>query len=473
MVLLSGSFALLLSAVIAGALPATNVEPRPNACPAISGNPTGTSISTLPDPFTFTNGSPVATLDDWACRQAEISQLMQTYELGTKPGPPSSFTASFSGTTLSMTASNGGTSISFTASVTLPSGNGPFPAIIALDGGSIPRPSNVALINFNTNDIALQTDGSSRGKGKFYTLYGANHSAGAMAAWAWGISRIVDAIEQTPGAKIDPKKLAVTGCSRDGKGALVAGALEPRIVLTIPQESGSGGTASWRLSDDMMKRGISTQTASEIVGENVWFGTAFNTFARSSVNTLPFDHHSLMGLVAPRGLFVIDNVGIDWLGAPSSFGAMKAAHRIWDSLGASDSFGFSQAANHAHCAFPSSQQNQLNAFINKFLLGQSTNTNIQETAGGYTYTQGQWDPWKNPTLTGTSSGGSGSPPENPPTTTTATSAPPPPTTTTQPTSPAAPMWGQCGGIGWTGPTTCVSGAHCQSTNAYYSQCLPN
>ncbi|KAJ8080268.1 carbohydrate-binding module 1 [Marasmius tenuissimus] len=397
--LLSGSFALLLSAVIAAAVPTPDLAARQTSCPPLASNPVGQSISTLPDPFTFTNGAKVTTLADWTCRQAEISQLLQTYELGVKPAKPSSFSATFSGNTLSMTASNGGQSIQFSATVTLPSGNGPFPAIIALDGGSIPRPSNVALINFNTGDMAQQNDGSSRGKGKFYTLYGSGHSAGAMTAWAWGISRIVDAIEATPAAKIDPKRLAVTGCSRDGKGALVAGALEPRIALTIPQESGSGGSASWRLSDDMMKRGIQTQTASEIVGENVWFSTAFNTYARSSVNVLPFDHHSLMGLVAPRGLFVIDNVGIDWLGAPSSFGAMKAAHRIWDSLGASDNMGFSQAANHAHCAFPSSQQNQLNAFINKFLLNQTTNTNIQETAGGYTYTQGQWDPWSNPTLT--------------------------------------------------------------------------
>ncbi|KAG5634829.1 hypothetical protein H0H81_000567 [Sphagnurus paluster] len=34
-------------------------------------------------------------------------------------------------------------------------------------------------------------------------------------------------------------------------------------------------------------------------------------------------------------------------------------------------------------------------------------------------------------------------------------------------------WGQCGGIGWTGPTTCVSGYTCTVGNPYYSQCLPN
>ena len=60
------------------------------------------------------------------------------------------------------------------------------------------------------------------------------------------LSRIIDALEATPAVKIDPKRVAVTGCSRNGKGAFVAGAFEPRIALTIPQESGSGGAACWR-----------------------------------------------------------------------------------------------------------------------------------------------------------------------------------------------------------------------------------
>ncbi|APA06164.1 hypothetical protein sscle_01g009340 [Sclerotinia sclerotiorum 1980 UF-70] len=33
-------------------------------------------------------------------------------------------------------------------------------------------------------------------------------------------------------------------------------------------------------------------------------------------------------------------------------------------------------------------------------------------------------------------------------------------------------WGQCGGTGWAGATTCVSGYVCTYSNSYYSQCLP-
>ncbi|KAJ7471834.1 putative acetyl xylan esterase [Mycena latifolia] len=48
------------------------------------------------------------------------------------------------------------------------------------------------------------------------------------------------------------------------------------------------------------------------------------------------------------------------------------------------------------------------------------------------------------------------------------------TTTTPPSSPTggtAAHWGQCGGIGWTGPTVCTAPFTCQAANAYYSQCL--
>lgn len=69
-------------------------------------------------------------------------------------------------------------------------------------------------------------------------------------AWAWGAGRVIDALEATTATnKINLARIGVSGCSRNGKGAFVVGAFEPRIALTIPQESGSGGAACWRVSD--------------------------------------------------------------------------------------------------------------------------------------------------------------------------------------------------------------------------------
>lgn len=127
----------------------------------------------------------------------------------------------------------------------------------------------IAVITFPTNKLAEQMNGCSRGKGLFYEMYGSDHSASAIMAWAWGVSRLIDALLKTPAARIDPTRLGITGCSRNGKGALAAGAFEERINLTVPQEPGAGGAASWRVSDAQKAAGKNVQTLSQIVGENV------------------------------------------------------------------------------------------------------------------------------------------------------------------------------------------------------------
>ncbi|KAG9387936.1 hypothetical protein A1F94_000828 [Pyrenophora tritici-repentis] len=322
----------------------------------------------LPNPFKFFDGRAVTTRADFACKNKEVSAALQAQELGDFPKKPSTVTASLSGSSLSITSS---------------------------EGGNIPIPSGVATITFNNDDIAQQQSGSSRGKGKFFDLYGSSHSAGALMAWAWGVDRIMDALEATSATGIDPKRVGVTGCSRNGKGAFVAAAFVDRIALGIPQESGSGGAACWRISDSEKAKGKNIQTSSEIVGENVWFSTRFNSFSTKS-NTLATDHHQLAGMVAPRGLIVIENE-IDWLGPVATTACMKAARLIYKSLGAADNMGFTGSGNHNHCSFPANQQADLTAFINKFLLNQSANTNIEKGPSGAdaaTYID-----WTAPTLT--------------------------------------------------------------------------
>lgn len=68
-------------------------------------------------------------------------------------------------------------------------------------------------------------------------------------------------------------------------------------------------------------------------------------------------------------------------------------------------------------------------------------------------------------------------PNNPQPQPTSTTQPQQPTTTAQPNQPtptnsgSVPLWGQCGGRGYTGPTTCAQGT-CKAQNEWYSQCLP-
>jgi hypothetical protein len=357
----------------------------------------------LPDPFDQLRGSRIATKDAWVCRRAEIKAQAELYELGPKPLKPVIVTGAFEGGSITVTAGDDDETVSFTAAITLPAtGTAPYPAMIAMGGSSLNDAELAALgiasIRFPNDDVAAQMNASSRGRGKFYDLYGANHTAGAMMAWAWGISRLVDALEATPEAGIDAERLGVTGCSRNGKGALIAGAFDERIALTIPQESGSGGSAAWRVSDFMLAGGTEVQTLSQITGENCWFRATFSQFA-STANRLPFDHHAILGMVAPRGLLVLENTAQVWLGNVSTYTASMVSHRVWEALGVPLDMGFSQVSNATHCQMPASQGPIVVAFAKKFLLDDDTaDTDVLATDGSYTLDEARWVDWDVPVL---------------------------------------------------------------------------
>jgi hypothetical protein len=192
--------------------------------------------------------------------------------------------------------------------------------------------------------------------------------------------------------------LGVTGCSRNGKGALLAGALDERIALTIPQESGSGGAVAWRVAQAQADKAINVQTLSSAAGEQPWFKADFGqTFGGPNVSLLPYDHHQLMGMVAPRGLLVIDNT-IDWLGPIPAFVATSAAKEVYRSLGAADNVAYAENGGHNHCAFPGNQQEILAAFVNRFLLGKPGNTDVMQSTVGTSADVSAWIDWTTPVL---------------------------------------------------------------------------
>ena len=358
----------------------------------------------FPDPFLKSDGTALTRQSEWPCRRAEVSRQVQAYELGEKPAAVAgSVSSSRDGTSLTVTVKEAGRSISFVANVQLPStGKPPYPALIGigrswLDNAELLQ-RGVALINFPNDDLAQQANGSSRNAGKFFTLHPHSEGSGALVAWAWGVSRLIDAIELGGLPDVNPGRLGVTGCSRNGKGALAAGALDERIALTIVQESGSGGAAAWRVSDAQRVAGQNVQTLSEIVNENVWFRTSFSQFGASATR-LPFDHHQVLGLVAPRGLLVIENTSMEWLGNQSAYTDALAAREIWAALGVADRMGISQVGGHDHCALPASEAGEVNAFVDRFLKDQpGVDTNIVHTDGGFPVERSRWMPWKTPAL---------------------------------------------------------------------------
>ncbi|KAG2004290.1 hypothetical protein CC2G_002859 [Coprinopsis cinerea AmutBmut pab1-1] len=223
-------------------------------------------------------------------------------------------------------------------------------------------------------------------------------------AWAWGLSRLIDALESAPGSRIDTKRLAVTGCSRYGGAVLVAGAFEPRIALTISQESGNGGANCWRLADAFFRTrgpGIPEQPAPwEIVVENTYFSPRFHGGVARNVNGLPYDHHLLLSLIEPRGLLLVQNSGIDWLMPSASYGCAVAARKVLQALGTSN-FGFTQVGGHSHCQFPEKQAQDVEAFYDKFLRNKDADTGFFKSdlqPRDNRFVESQWINWTTPNL---------------------------------------------------------------------------
>jgi hypothetical protein len=358
-------------------------------------NTSGFSLNVLPDPFTFLNGTAVRTKADWACRREQIRALFQKYEQGDKPPKPKVLTGSFSGNTLTITAGNGSRNITFLVPIKTPSGPGPHPAIITLGLiPSIPIPAGVATINLPVETIAKN---DKRAVGAFYDLYGKNAPASALIAWGWAASRIIDLLETLPNVRIDPTRVGITGCSRFGKGALVAGAMDDRIALTIPQESGCGGDVCWRTAQAIKDGGEKVEVAENIAG-TAWASTAFRAYSGAArIGGFPIDHHELAGLVAPRGLFSTANADNMWLVPKGSFQCMSAANKIFQALGVTGNQGYSVMGGHAHCSFPAGERPLLDSFVQRFLFKKAGSAIAFENKPGYRV-EAKWAPWKVPTL---------------------------------------------------------------------------
>ena len=347
----------------------TGTHFKPPVLPTIDRLPV---IDPLPDPFQWAIGKGRSTkFSDWEHRRNEIKAEIENYEIGVKPVRPENITAIFSNadSTLKVDVSLNGKTLTLTAKVIMPSGAGPFPAVIGMNSpnGSIPAEifsnRNIARIRFVHNQVT--TYNAPKNTDPYYQLYPELWDAsGQYSAWAWGVSRLIDGLELVQNSlPIDLKHLAVTGCSYAGKMALFSGAFDERIALTIAQESGGGGAPAWRVSEtigDVEKLGATSHQ---------WFRDSMFQYAGLNVYKLPYDHHELMAMVAPRALLVTGNTDYMWLANPSCYVSARAAKEVYKTFGISDRMGFYIDGSHNHCAVPNTQRPAIEAFVDKFLLG--------------------------------------------------------------------------------------------------------
>ena len=332
-----------------------------------------------PDIFTFEDGRPVASAADWNARAAELRGLYERAMYGYwRTGEDVSWTVSdegavmisFFGTipaegakNLTLTVSANGRTASWSLPVFLPDPakapmpEGGYPFVISMHGlPSMKEALDRGYAVFANNSSLVASD-DTKHLGAFYDLYpyakDPASQTGVLMAWAWGLSKILDAVTGGLGKELglNPDLSIVTGVSRYGKATAVAGAFDPRFRMVVPSCSGAGGLALYRYQSEGKTYDFSAVGASDAYtygknepldclqsdSERGWFNDAF--LAYKTPEELPLEQYELAALSAApdRCLFVIGScTGEDWVNAPSMWKCYEETRRLFDFLGLSD-----------------------------------------------------------------------------------------------------------------------------------------
>ena len=316
------------------------------------------AFSRLPNPLRFEDGRNVATAADWPARRAEIAALFEREIYGRIPGNAPRVTwqagperaetiegLTATSRTLTGRTAPGGPVIE--ATLTVPAdAEGPVPAVIALSFPAAvmarfpPEPGRswkaqvlergwAAVEYVPTSVQADNGEGLASGVIGMATRPRGLEDWGALRAWAWGASRVLDALAADPA--VDGERVMLYGVSRYGKAALVAQAFDQRFAAGFIASSGAGGAKLLRRDYGERVENLASS------GLYHWMAGNFLKYAGPlTAQDLPVDAHQLIALCAPRPVFIsVGSFDADrWTDPRGMFMAAAAASPVYGLLGA-------------------------------------------------------------------------------------------------------------------------------------------
>ena len=144
-----------------------------------------------------------------------------------------------------------------------------------------------------------------------------------LSTWGWAAGVVADFLLESGG--VDPARLAVAGHSRAGKAALWAAAEDTRFDAAFANESGCGGAALSRRRFGETIGAITSQFPH-------WFTPAFAGY-EGREGELPVDQHTLLALLAPRGVYVSSATEDLWADPRGEYLSLVHAAPVFERLG--------------------------------------------------------------------------------------------------------------------------------------------